>query len=94
MSKIEKKLDSIQRILKLAIEITNNTKADVFVEYSGHINCISIRAYWQGWIENTDWDYAVEVYFDIYSEEVCEKQLQGIINKLEEVQKNGDMEGH
>ena len=88
MRKIEKKLDSIQRILKLAIEITNNTKATVFVEYSGHINCISIRAYWQGWTSNTDCDYKVDVYFDIYSEDVLEKQLQGIINKLEEVQKN------
>lgn len=88
MSNIEKKLDSIQRILKLAIEITNNTKADVFVDYSGHVNSISIRAYLQGWGVERNTDYSKDIYFNVFSENECEKELQETIKILEEVQKN------
>ena len=45
----DKKIAQVLEILELAIDITNNTKADVFVDYSGHINGLSVKVLLEGW---------------------------------------------
>jgi len=39
-------------LLNYCIKITNETKSDVFLEYSGHINYIGLYMYREGWDEN------------------------------------------
>jgi hypothetical protein len=46
MSSVIKKL--IGEIIELAIEVTNQTKHDVFVNYSGHVNSINVNYHVNG----------------------------------------------
>ena len=82
------KTDLAQRILKLAIEITNNTETDVFVNYSGHVDYIGISVYLQGWNREYDEDYKEEIWFKLSNEEQNLKKLEDTIKYLEEVQNN------
>lgn len=36
-------------IMRLAVEITNKTEIDVFVEYAGHVLQLSVFIYPEGW---------------------------------------------
>lgn len=88
MSNQEKKLELVQRILKQAVEISNNTIADVFVSYSGHVDYIGISVYLQGWNREYEEDYKEEVWFSLSNEERNLKKLEDTIKYLEEVQNN------
>ncbi len=45
--------DKIGRIAALCYQISEETKIDVFFDYSPHVCSISIRVYKSGWIEDT-----------------------------------------
>ena len=90
MRENKKKLALVQRILKLAVEITNNSKPDIFVNYSGHVDYIQCLVYLQGWTDDTagNADYRKDVFYGLYTEKESNKQLEEIIEYLKEVQKN------
>ena len=83
-----KKLDLVQRILKQAVEMSSNSIIDVFVEYSSHVELFSVRVFLEGWKTNDKEDYRKDVWFRIYDEEHCIKQLREILEYLKGVQKN------
>ena len=87
MNKYKKKLVLVQRILKLAVEITNNTKVDVFVHYSGHVDYIQCHVYLQGWNDDTSGnpDYRSDLFYSLHTEEESNKQLEETIKYLEEI---------
>jgi uncharacterized protein (DUF849 family) len=66
-------------IMQLGVEISKNTKTDVFVEYSGHVDQLSVRIYDDGWKKSMEpYDRYVYLNTETYQEE-------GIIEILEEI---------
>lgn len=66
-------------ILKLSIEITNNSDVDVFVEYLGHTNGLYIRVFLNGWkVDRLQPDFNKSLYL----EWDCVNDLQQIIEYL------------
>ena len=45
---MDKKMQLVLDIMQLAVEISKNTKADVFVNYSGIVDQLSVRIYEDG----------------------------------------------
>lgn len=80
----KKMLTLVQRILTKAIEISSTSKTKVFVDYSGHVNYISIKVYNQGWNEE-DPDYREDVWFNIYGEAQCTRQLETALENLNKI---------
>ena len=67
-------------IMQLGIELSKNTKADVFVEYSGHVDLLSVRIYAGGWEKGVE-HYDRYVYLDIKPD----RSKEDIIETLEEI---------
>lgn len=44
----------LKEVVTLCVKITQGSKADVFFEYSGHINRFDVRVYKNAWKEHTD----------------------------------------
>lgn len=84
MNKI-KKLALVQRILKQAVKISSNSIIDVSVEYTSHVELLTVRVYLKGWNRNDEADYRQEVWFRIYNEEDCIKKLEEILRYLKGV---------
>ena len=70
--------DKAYEILKLAAQVSTTTKADVFVEYSGHVDLLKIRIHPEGY-EGDCFKY--EFYGDQFYA-VSEAKLDDIIGKL------------
>ena len=51
-------------IMRLGVEISKNTKTDVFVEYSGHVDLLSVRIYEDGWEKDKE-HYSKDIYLNI-----------------------------
>lgn len=65
-------------IMKLAAQVSTTTKADVFVEYSGHVDLLTVRIHPEGF-EGDNFKY------DFYGNQfdaVSEAKLDDIIDKL------------
>lgn len=76
-----KKMKLILDIMQLAIEITETTKADIFVSYEGHIDEIKIIIYANGWKKGCECDYNKRIYLDTTSV----RTYEDIISVLEEM---------
>ena len=61
---MNKKMQLVLDIMQLAVEISKNTKADVFVNYSGHVDWFDVRIYDCGWTEGCVCDYTKYIYLD------------------------------
>lgn len=76
--------DKIIKLLDLALDISNNSEDDVFVEYSPHCQLVSVRVYFDGWSRrkcDLEWD----VYFDITefrSEDIINSKFDEILVEL------------
>lgn len=65
MRELNKKITLACEVLKLSARITNNSVTDVFCEYSGHVNGITIRVFLNGWnSEQITPDYYKIIYLD------------------------------
>lgn len=82
MNNMDKKIELVSAITALSIEITNNSKIDVFAEYSGHVNSISVKVLLEGWEpEYKQFDFNKILYLDR-----CKvNDLQEIIDYLKEL---------
>jgi hypothetical protein len=71
-------------ITSLAVLITQNTKADVFIEYSAHVNKISIKFHPNGWEDKASKPITLDVYLGSQwdKEEDVIKRLQGTKKQL------------
>ena len=82
MNNLDKKIALVLEIQELSIWITNNSKTDVFVDYSGHVNGLSIRIMLNGWKqEYTEPDYSKTLYLDRNSV----KEFQETIDHLKAI---------
>jgi hypothetical protein len=82
---MNKKMQLVLDIMQLGVEISENTKTDVFVEYAGHVDHLSMRIYEDGWEKDKEEYYSRNVYLDIKlgrSEEDIIKSLEEIYAEL------------
>lgn len=75
--KLQNKIDLVLEILSLSIDITNNSDVDVFCDYSGHTNGLSIRVILDGWkADSTHIDYHKIVYLERCNEQILEEIIK------------------
>jgi len=67
-------------IMQLAVEISENTKTDVFVDYAGHVDQLRMRIYVDGWEDGKE-HYSRNIYLNTNAYRVEED----IIETLEEI---------
>jgi hypothetical protein len=77
---MNKKMQLVLDIMQLGVEISQNTTTDVFVEYSGHVDQLSVRIYEDGWKKNKK-HYSKDIYLNTKAYQTEE----GIIETLEEI---------
>lgn len=74
----------IQKITLKAYKISTKTKADVFVDYSGHVNSICIYFYKNGWQEDIEWDFRLDFSLEIEKEAIT--KLEFTLKQLEKLE--------
>ncbi len=83
---MNKKMQLVLDILQLAVEISKNTKTDVFVSYSGHVDLLDIWVLYRGWSDGRSADnYKKSIYLDTTntrSEETIIETLNEIYAEL------------
>ena len=81
---MDKYRDKVLTIVALAMEASANTKADVFVRYSGHIDSIAVDVHPTGWRDEQPEAEIVryEMHPNIYTEESIDKMLDKVISDL------------
>ena len=67
-------------ILKKAVSCE---KADVFVEYSAHVDQLSVRVYETGWEAGKTRDWSRDVYLGVST---SKKNLQMLLDNLQELE--------
>ena len=67
-------------IMQLGVEISKNTKTDVFVSYSGHVDQLGVRIYVGGWEKDKE-HYSKDIYLNIADY----RTEEDIIKSLEEI---------
>ena len=81
---MNKKMQLVLDIMQLGVEITENTEADVFVNYSGHVDQLSVRIYEDG-LGKGKAPYRKDIYLntEVYrTEEVIIRNLEEIYVEL------------
>ena len=84
---MNKKMQLVLDIMKLAVEISKNTEADVFVDYSGHVDQLSVRIYKGGWEKGKE-HYRKDIYLNTkayQTEEYIIETLEEIYAELENI---------
>lgn len=61
---MNKILQLVLDIMKLGVEISKNTTTDVFVEYSGHVDLLSVRIYAGGWEKGKEFYFYKDIYLN------------------------------
>lgn len=65
MKKSSQKIDDcIVRIMRLALQVNRETKHDVFVNFSGHVNLFTVEVFYDGWSMPYKPDFKAEFYLD------------------------------
>lgn len=82
-------LPVIEQIASNCVKITNNTKADLFFSYSGHVNLLSIYGYIDGRQDDRPHDINTNLYLDLLSIDETLIKLLNINSNLEKML-NGD----
>ena len=78
---MNKKMQLVLDILQLAVEISQNTKTDVFVDYSGHVDLLKVMIFNSGWSDGSSGDYKKSIYLDTTEY----RTEEDIINVLDEI---------
>ena len=78
---MNKKMQLILDIMRLSIEISENSKTDVFLEYCGTENLLDIRIYKGVWTSRRVCDYDRYVYLNIKPD----RTEEDVIKRLEEI---------
>lgn len=68
--------DRLHGVLAMCMEISNNTKADCFFDYSPHVNSYSVNIHRDGWVSGADAEY-IDMVTDI-----TEDNIMATLNKL------------
>ena len=71
--------------MQLGIEISENTKARRFLNYSGHVDLLNVMIFYSGWSDGRSADYKKDIYLNTESyrtEEDIIDVLEGIYAEL------------
>lgn len=68
--------ERLHGVLTLCMEITNNTKADCFFDYSAHVNTYNVIIHRDGWVDGEDGEW-IDTVTDI-----TEDNIMATLNKL------------
>lgn len=71
--------EALHGVLNCCVEISNNTKADCFFNYSPHCNSYCVYIHRDGWV-----DGEVGEYIDVVSE-ITEENLRKTLSKLAKI---------
>lgn len=85
--------NKVLAIMDLAMKISQNSKADIFVEYYAHINSLKICGHSVGWIENHTADLfcesmeyrATDLRLDKASWSFDESKIDNVLAELESI---------
>ena len=78
---MDKKMQLVLDIMKLGVEISKNTKTDVFVNYSGHVDLLNVMIFYSGWSDGRNADYKKDIYLNTEAY----RTEEDIINVLDEI---------
>ena len=78
---MDKKMKLVLDILQLAVEISKNTKTDVFINYSGHVDSLDIMIFHGGWSDGRSGDYKKSIYLDT-AKYRTEEDIIEILNEM------------
>ena len=78
-------LKLISEVQVLAVEVSEKTKHDVFVRFTGHTNNFEVSVCIDGWKIEKDKDKLIDFYFDLDGNEEIKKQLRRTKNKLKKL---------
>ena len=81
----EKMEELLQKIISKAYEVDKNTKHTIFVNFMGHVKWLEVQVHLNGWKENQSKDIELTAHLD---EKEAISELQNILDKLEELEKN------
>ena len=56
--------ESISKMILELLQIHNSKKANVFFDFSGHVEKIGVRIFIPKWEPNADADFEIEAYID------------------------------
>ena len=77
-----KKIELVQSIQALSLEITNESDIDIFYDYSSHVKVFIIKVILNGW---NDIEYETDLYKTVYLDWDCEKELCEILQFLKTI---------
>ena len=77
----------LQKLILKVYQLNKTTKHHLFLEYSGHVDLITIYYYKNGWSEDKTIMYFGNVYLD---KETEEREIKELFNKLDELEKGDE----
>ncbi len=77
-----KKIELVQSIQALSLEITNKSDIDIFYDYSSHVKAFIIKVILNGWNNEA---YETDLYKTVYLKWDCEKELEEILEFLKTI---------
>jgi len=85
---MEKKIKKLLKDIFLdAYLVSNYSKADVFVDYSGHVDSLSVHSYKDGWKADTERDFESTVYLSLNDKNSVLKSLKEIHKEINKYKK-------
>lgn len=76
----------IQKIMLKAYQISTRTKADVFINYQSHVNCLYVEIYEVGWKSRLESNLDIKI--DLKFESEANKKLKFVLNELLRLEEN------
>lgn len=77
-----KKIELVQSIQALSLEIANNSDIDIFYDFSSHVKVFIIKVILNGW---NNGEYETDLYKTVYLDWNCEKELYEILEFLKTI---------
>lgn len=75
----------LQKLILKVYQINKNTKHDVFLSFSGHVNTFDVNYHKNGWCENNK-----PIILALDEKLTCENVTR-VINELEKLEKGDDI---
>ena len=78
--------DLILEIMKVTLEKNRRDKNTIFIDFSGHCNLLEVYVHKNGWKQERDRDYDINIYLDSKDSNKTQKELEETINYLKNLE--------
>lgn len=70
-------IKAVSMVMRRAIEVTNESTADIFIDYSPHVSELELRIFENGWARDQSPTIKLRIDLDIecYEKEVIDSQI-------------------